>query len=86
MAEEKEIILKRILNHFEKIAPEIVKESANSITTEHPIIEFYDEDYYYEKTEGFFDDVDKNTLKKIIVDHKDKIDDIFLSYYKKVKK
>ena len=73
-----------MLTRFEEIAPKIVKESADSISTDHPIIDYYDENFYFEKIEGFFWDVNKNTLKKIITDYKEQIDDIFLKNYKKL--
>ncbi len=80
-----EIILKRILAHFEKIAPRIVKDSAASLGTDHPIIDYYDSDFYLEKMEGAFDDVEESKLRKIVFENIEEINAIFFKYYKSAK-
>lgn len=80
-----EVILKRILAHFEKIAPGIVKDSAASLATDHPIIDYYDSDFYLEKMEGTFDDVEESKLRKIVFENIEEINAIFFKYYKSAK-
>jgi hypothetical protein len=80
-----EVILKRILAHFEKIAPRIVKDSVESLATDHPIIDYYDSDFYLEKMEGAFDDVEENRLRKIVFENIEEINAIFFKYYKPAK-
>jgi hypothetical protein len=77
-----EAVLKRILAHFEEIAPRIVKESVDSLSTDHPIIDYYDYDFYLGKMEGAFDDVDENRLRKIVFENIETINAIFFKYYK----
>jgi hypothetical protein len=81
-----EIILKRILAHFEKIAPRIVKDSVESLATDKPIIDYYDSDFYLGKMEGSFDDVDENRLRKIVFEHIEEINAVFFKYYKAARK
>ena len=71
------VILKRILAHFEKIAPRIVKDSEARLVTDQPIIDCYDSDFYLEKMEGAFDDVEENRLRKIVFENIDEINAIF---------
>jgi hypothetical protein len=80
-----EVILKRILAHFENIAPRIVKDSVESLATDHPIIDYYDSDFYLEKMEGAFDDVEENRLRKIVFENIEEINAIFFKYYKPAK-
>ena len=80
-----EIILKRILAHFENIAPRIVKDSAESPATDHTIIDYYDSDFYLEKMEGAFDDVEENRLRKIVFENIEEINTIFFKHYKSAK-
>ncbi|MCP4214397.1 MAG: hypothetical protein GY765_07055 [bacterium] len=75
-------ILKRILAHFEKIAPGMVEHSVASLSTAHPIIDVYDIDFYMEKMENALDDVDKEKLKEIAFEDIDRINDIFFKYFK----
>jgi len=77
-----ETILKRILAHFQLMAPQIVKKSVESLATENPIIDYYDSDFYMEKMEGQFDDVDEARLRKIVFEHIDEINAIFFKQYK----
>ena len=83
--ETKNIILKRILTYFEKIAPGLVKESVESLSTDHPQIDYYDADFYLSKMEGTFDDVDENTLRTITLENIDAINTIFFKHYKDAK-
>ncbi|UCH92284.1 MAG: hypothetical protein JSV88_18580 [Candidatus Aminicenantes bacterium] len=80
-----DIILKRILVHFENIAPKIVKESVESLSTDQPIIDYYDSDFYLKKMEGAFDDVEENKLRKIVFENIEEINAIFFKYYKTAK-
>ena len=80
-----DIILKRVLAHFETIAPRIVDESVASLTTDHPIIDYYDSDFYLEKMEGQFDDVEEARLRKIVFEHIEEINAIFFKFYKTAK-
>ncbi len=80
-----EIVLKRIVEHFEKIAPKIVKESVESLNTDHPMIDYYDIDFYLSKMEEAFDDVDEETLRKVTFENIEEINAIFLKYYKPAK-
>lgn len=80
-----EVILKRILAHFENIAPRIVKDSVESLATDHPIIDYYDSDFYLKKMEGAFDDVEESRLRKIVFENIEEINAIFFKYYKSVK-
>jgi len=79
------IILKRVLAHFETIAPQIVNESVESLTTDHPIIDYYDSDFYLERMEGRFDDVDEARLRKMVFENIEEINAIFFKYYKVAK-
>lgn len=72
-----EVILKRILAHFKKIAPGIVKNSETSPVTDQPIIDYYDSDFYLEKMEGAFDDVEESRLRKIVFENIDEINAVF---------
>lgn len=78
-------IPKKILAFFEKSAPEIVKISVDSLSTDKPIIDLYDADFYLEKAEGAFEGIDKKTLEKTINDHLDEINALFLECFKKAK-
>ena len=80
-----EILLKRILEHFEKIAPKIVKDSVESLVTDHPMIDYYDIDFYLSKMEGTFDDVEEEILRKVTFENIEEINAIFLKYYKPAK-
>jgi hypothetical protein len=80
-----EVILKRILAHFENIAPGIVKDSVDSLATTQPIIDYYDSDFYLEKMEGAFSDVEESRLRKIVFENIEEINAIFFKYYKTVK-
>ncbi len=80
-----EIILKRILAHFENIAPRIVKDSVDSLATTQPIIDYYDSDFYLEKMEGAFSDVEENRLRKIVFENIEEINSIFFKHYKTAK-
>ena len=79
---ESNIILKRIIDHFVKIAPDIVQTSVESLSTDRPVIDFYDIDFYLEKMNGAFDDVDKEQLKKVATENLDEINAIFFMSYK----
>jgi hypothetical protein len=79
-------IKKRILAHFENIAPRIVKDSVDSLVTEQPIIDYYDSDFYLKKMEGAFDDVEESKLRKIVFENIEEINAIFFKYYKSAKK
>jgi len=81
----KNIILTRILAHFEKIAPGIVKEAVESLSTDHPKIDYYDADFYLSKMEGTFDDVDEDTLRTITLENIDAVNAIFFKHYKDAK-
>jgi len=76
------VVLKRILAHFEKIAPRIVEDSVESLATDQPIIDYYDSDFYLGKMEGAFDDIEENRLRKIVFEHIEEINAIFFKYYK----
>lgn len=80
-----EVILKRILAHFENIASRIVKDSAVNLAEDQPLIDFYDSDFYLEKMEGAFDDVEENKLRKIVFENIDQINAVFYKYYKTTK-
>lgn len=77
-----EVVLIRILAYFEKIAPRIVKESVESLSTDQPIIDYYDSDFYLGKMEGAFDDIDENRLRKIVFENIEEINTIFYKNYK----
>lgn len=77
-----EVILKRILAHFENIAPRIVKDSVESLATDQPIIDYYDSDFYLKKMEGAFDDIEESRLRKIVFENIEEINAIFFKYYK----
>jgi hypothetical protein len=81
-----EVVLIRILAYFEKIAPGIVKESVESLSTDQPIIDYYDSDFYLGKMEGAFDDIDENRLRKIVFDNIEEINAIFYKNYKDARK
>ncbi len=83
--ETENIILTRILAHFEKIAPGMVKESVESLSTDHPKIDYYDADFYLSKMEGTFDDVDEDTLRTVTLENIDAINAIFFKNYKNAK-
>ena len=83
--EETNVILKRILAHFEEIAPKIVLESIESLSTDHPLIDYYDIDYYMGKMEGAFNDVDEERLRKITFENIEEINAVFFKYYKEAK-
>ena len=83
-SEDKDI-LERILAHFERIAPDIVKESVDSLTTDKPIIDLYDIDFYMEKMAGLTGDIDEKKLREVATEHIEKINTIFLKYFKKAK-
>jgi hypothetical protein len=80
-----DVVLKRILAHFEKVAPKVVKDSAASLTTDQPIIDYYDSDFYLEKMEGAFDDVEESKLRKIVFENIEEINTIYFKYYKSAK-
>ena len=80
-----DVVLKRILAHFEKIAPKIVKDSAASLAADQPIIDHYDSDFYLEKMEGTFDDVEESRLRKIVFENIEEINAVFFKYYKTAK-
>lgn len=80
-----EILLKRIVEYFEKIAPKIVLDSVESLATDRPLIDYYDIDFYLSKMEEAFDDVDEKTLRKMTFEHIEEINAIFLKYYKHVR-
>jgi hypothetical protein len=80
-----EVILKRILAHFENIAPRIVKDSVDSLATTQPIIDYYDSDFYLEKMEGTFSDVEESRLRKIVFENIEEINSIFFKHYKTAK-
>ncbi len=80
-----EIILKRILAHFENIAPRIIKDSVDSLATTQPIIDYYDSDFYLEKMEGTFSDVEESRLRKIVFENIEEINSIFFKHYKTAK-
>jgi hypothetical protein len=84
--ESNEIILRRILAHFETVAPRIVRESVDSLSTDRPVIDYYDSDFYLEKMEGAFDDIEENQLRRIVFEHIEQINAIFYKYYKEAKK
>jgi len=77
-----ETVLKRILAHFEKIAPRIVKESVRGLSTDQPTIDYFDSDFYLGKMEGAFDDIDENRLRKIVFENIEEINDIFYKHDK----
>lgn len=79
------IILTRILAHFEKIAPGMVKESVESLSTDRPKIDYYDADFYLSKMEGAFDDVDEDTLRTVTQENIDAVNSIFFKNYKNAK-
>ena len=76
------IILKRVLVHFEHIAAKMARESGESLSTDHPLIDYYDSDFYLEKMEGVFDDVEENKLRKIVFENIEEINAIFFKYSK----
>ena len=78
-------ILKRVLAYFEKIAPGIVNDSVASQSTDKPIIELYDIDFYMSKMKGVFDDIDDTTLREITAEHLEEINAIFFNQFKKAK-
>lgn len=80
-----DVVLKRILAHFEKIAPKIVKDSVESLATDKPIIDYYDSDFYLKKMEGAFDDIEESRLRKIVFENIEDINAIFFKYYKTAK-
>jgi flagellar motor component MotA len=80
-----DVVLKRILAHFENIAPRIVKDSALSLEADQPLIDHYDSDFYLEKMEGAFDDVEESKLRKIVFENIDQINAVFYKYYKTAK-
>lgn len=82
---ENKDILKRVLAYFEKIAPGIVKDSVASQSTDKPIIELYDIDFYMSKMKGVFDDIDETTLREITAEHLEEINAIFFNHFKKAK-
>ena len=77
-----DVVLKRILAHFENIAPRIVKDSVESLATDQPIIDYYDSDFYLKKMEGAFDDIEENKLRKILFENIEEINSIFFKNYK----
>jgi hypothetical protein len=72
-----DVVLKRILAHFENIAPRIVKDSAANLATDQPIIDYYDSDFYLKKMEGAFDDIEESRLRKIVFENIEEINAIF---------
>ena len=80
-----EIIIKRILEHFEKVAPSIVKESVKSLETDRPKIDHYDLDFYISHMAGAFDDVEEERLKKLTFESIEKINAVFFKLYKEAK-
>ena len=85
MKEEHNEILARILAHFEKIAPGIVSDSVEVLSSGKPHVDLYDSDFYMEKLSGACDDVPAHELKKVLEENVDKVNDIFFKYYKEVK-
>ncbi|MCP4149370.1 MAG: hypothetical protein GY757_16605 [bacterium] len=85
MTDQENVILKRILDHFKIAAPKIVNESVESLSTDHPIIDLYDIDYYMDKMKGVFDDVEDALLRKVAFDNIEEINTIFFNLYKKAK-
>lgn len=83
---QKKALLDRILEYFETIAPDIVRESVQSLATDDPIIELYDQEFYLEKMSGAFDDVDVSMLNTVVSENIDLIDDIFFKIYKSARK
>jgi hypothetical protein len=80
-----DVVLKRILAHFENIAPRIVKDSSANLAADQPLIDYYDSDFYLKKMEGTFDDVEENRLRKIVFENIDQINAVFYKYYKTAK-
>jgi hypothetical protein len=77
-------ILERVLAHFEQVAPAIVKESVDSLTTDKPIIDLFDIDYYMDKMTGLFAGIDEEKLREVAAEHIEEINAIFLKHFKKV--
>jgi hypothetical protein len=77
-----DIIVRRVLAHFEHIAAKMVKESGESFSTDHPLIDYYDSDFYLAKMEGAFDDVEESKLRKIVFENIEEINAIFFKYSK----
>ncbi|MGE5344198.1 MAG: hypothetical protein ACM3SY_22250 [Candidatus Omnitrophota bacterium] len=70
--ETDQVLLKLILGHFQKISPGIAREK-----TDGEPIRYYDSDFYLQKMEGFFDNVDESRLRRIVFEHIDEINAIF---------
>ncbi len=83
--QEERVLLQRILAHFENIAPKIVKESVDSLSTDHPKIDYYDIDFYLEQMEGYFDGVDEDLLRKVTFENIEEVNAIFFKFYKNAK-
>ena len=79
---EYNIILKRIIDHFVGIAPNLVKTSVESLSTDKPKIDYYDVDFYLDKMKGAFDDVDEEKLKEVTFENLEEINAIFFMHYK----
>jgi hypothetical protein len=72
-----DFLLKRVLAHFEHIAAKMVEVAGESLSTDHPPIDYYDSDFYLAKMEEAFGDVEENRLRKIVFENIDKINAIF---------
>jgi len=83
---QEEILLERIIDYFEQIAPQIVDESVASLATDHPIIDYYDTDFYIGKMAGHFDDIEESYLQKFVTDHIADINSVFFQYYQNARK
>lgn len=79
------VLLNRILAHFERIAPKIVSDSVESLKSEHPMIDYYDIDYYLSKMENDFDDVDEDWLRRVTFENLEEINAVFFKYFKKAR-
>lgn len=78
-------LLKRILAYFETIAPGIVKESVDSQSTDKPIIDLYDVDFYLSKMAEEFEDIAEEKLREVTSEHIDEINAIFFKHFKRAK-
>lgn len=86
MSEKEDLsLLKRILAHFERIAPKIVSDSVESLKTDRPMIDYYDIDYYLSKMEEDFDDVDEDWLRRVTFENLEEINAIFFKLYKEAR-
>ncbi len=84
-AQNDNLLLNRIIDHFNKIAPVIVKESVSSLKTDHPIIDYYDVDFYLEKLDASFDNHDPEELKHILTENVEEINAIFFKNFKEAR-